>query len=114
MNAYTLLLAECVTSIFLSLTVLHVLSAPLLNVLRRVCPDEQAATFWMSYTQVMLLITPLLLVLAVDMLTFFVDPLDTWRFALMLSLGGIVLSLYLVGERLGRFIATAQPAREAA
>lgn len=114
MNDLTLLLVLCLTSIALSLIVLYALSGPLMNVLQRLCPDEPTANFWLSYTRIMLLIAPLLLMLVADMLSFFDDPLDTWRFSLMMSLGGILLSLFFIGERLGQFIATAQTAREAA
>jgi len=106
MENYLLLLLESITSIAVSLTVLHVLSRPLMNVLSRVCPDEQAAAFWLSYTKVMLLIAPLLLVLTVDMVAQFSDPMDSWRFSLMMALGGILIGLYTVGERLGRFVTT--------
>lgn len=104
MNAYFQLLVEALTSVAVSLTVLYVLSRPLMNVLTRVCPDEQAAAFWASYTKVMLLIAPLLLVLAVDMFTHFVDPLDTLRLALMAALAGMLIGLYSVGKRLGQFV----------
>ena len=108
MENYLLLLLESLTSIAVSLTVLYVLSRPLMNVLSRICPDEQAAAFWLSYTKVMLLIAPLLLVLTVDMFAHFSDPMDTWRFALMMALGGILIGLYMVGERLGRFVTAPQ------
>lgn len=108
MENYLLLLLESLTSITVSLTVLYVLSRPLMNVLSRICPDEHAAAFWLSYTKVMLLIAPLLLVLTVDMFAHFSDPMDTWRFSLILALGGILLGLYMVGERLGRFVTAPQ------
>ena len=108
MENYLLLLLEALTSITVSLTVLYVLSRPLMNVLSRICPDEQAAAFWLSYTKVMLLIAPLLLVLTVDMFAHFSDPMDAWRFALMMALGGILIGLYMVGERLGRFVTAPQ------
>lgn len=108
MENYLLLLLESITSIAVSLTVLYVLSRPLMNVLNRVCPDEQAAAFWLSYTKIMLLIAPLLLVLTVDMVSQFSDPMDAWRFSLIMALGGILIGLYSVGERLGRFVTTPQ------
>jgi hypothetical protein len=108
MNGLFLLLVESVTSITLSLAVLYVLSQPLINVLSRICPDEQSATFWLSYTKVMLLIAPLLLVLVVDLFTHFSDPMDTWRFALIVALGGILIGLYMIGERLGQFVTASQ------
>lgn len=108
MNGLFLLLVESVTSITLSLAVLYVLSRPLINVLSRICPDEQAAAFWLSYTKVMLLIAPLLLVLAADLFAHFSDPMDTWHFSLIVALGGILIGLYMIGERLGQFVTTPQ------
>lgn len=108
MENYLLLLLELLTSIAVSLSVLRVLSLPLMNVLSRVCPDEQAASFWLSYTKLMLLIAPLLLVLTVDLFTHFSAPMDAWRFSLMMALGGILIGLYMVGERLGRFVISPQ------
>lgn len=108
MENYLLLLVESLTSITVSLTVLYVLSRPLMNILSRICPDEHAAAFWLSYTKVMLLIAPLLLVLTVDMFAHFSDPMDTWRFSLVMALGGILIGLYMVGERLGQFVTPPQ------
>ena len=108
MNGLFLLLVESVSSITLSLAVLYVLSRPLINVLSRICPDEQAAAFWLSYTKVMLLIAPLLLVLIVDLFTHFSDPMDTWRFSLILALSGILIGLFMIGKRLGQFVTAPQ------
>jgi hypothetical protein len=58
MNAYFLLFVELLISVAASLAVLHVLSRPLVDVLGRICPDQQAALFWLSYTRVMLMIAP--------------------------------------------------------
>lgn len=108
MENYLLLLVESLTSISVSFAVLYVLSRPLMNVLSRICPDEHAATFWLSYTKVMLLIAPLLLVLTMDLFAHFSNPLDSWRFALIVTLGGILVGLYTVGERLGKYVTTPQ------
>lgn len=104
MNAYFLLFAESLISIAVSLAVLYVLSGPLVNILGRICPDEQAAVFWLSYTKVMLMIAPLLLVLSVDLFTRFNDPLDSLRLALMAALAGLLIGLYSIGKRLGQFV----------
>lgn len=108
MNAYLLLFLESLTSIFISLSVLYVLSRPLMNILARICPDEQAAAFWLSYTKVMLMIAPLLLVLTVDLFTHFSDPLDTLRLTLMAALGGMLIGLHAIGKRLAQFVTTPQ------
>lgn len=104
MNTYILLFSEFLMSIAVSLSVLYVLSTPLVNVLSRVCPDEQAAVFWLSYTKVILMILPLLFVLTVDMFTHFSDPMDSLRLALMAVLAGLLIALYSIGKRLGQFV----------
>lgn len=103
MNDTFLLIAESLVSIAASLTVLYVLSGSLVNVLGRICPDEQAAAFWLSYTKVMLIIAPLLFVLTVDMFSQFSDPLDSLRITLMAALSGLLFGLHLIGKRLGKF-----------
>lgn len=108
MNAFFLLFAESILSVAVSLAVLYVLSGPLVNVLKRVCPDEQAAAFWLSYTRVMLMIAPLLLVLTVDMFTHFSNPMDSLRLALMAALAGLLIGLHSIGKRLGQFVKAPQ------
>lgn len=108
MNSYLLLLAEFFISVSVSFSVLFVLSASLTRVLQRICPDEQAAAFWLSYTKIILMIAPLLLVLAVDMFSNFNDPMDSLRLALIAALGGLLAALYFVGKRLGQFVTVPQ------
>lgn len=105
MNTYFLLLAQALSSVAASLAVLYVLSGPLVNILGRICPDEQSALFWVSYTKVMLIIAPLLLVLAVDMFTHFSDPMDSLRLGLIAALSGLLIGMHSIGQRLGRFVA---------
>lgn len=103
MNAYIQLFTVSLISVAVSFTVLYVLSGPLMNVLGRICPDEQAAAFWLSYAKVMLTIAPLLLVLLVDMFARSGNPLDSLRLALMAALGGLLIGLHSIGKRLGQF-----------
>ncbi len=104
MNAYIQLFAAAFISTAVSFAVLRVLSRPLMNILSRICPDEQAAAFWLSYAKVMLMIAPLLLVLTVDMFAHFRDPLDSVRLALMAALGGLLIGLRSIGKRLEQFV----------
>jgi hypothetical protein len=105
MNAYFMLFAELAASVCLSIAVLFVLSHSLVNVLRLMCPDERAAIFWLSYTRVMLTITPLLFVLIVSIFSRSGDPLDHARLALIAALGGLLIGLWTIGKRLNGFIA---------
>lgn len=104
MNTSFLLFAEFIASATISLAVLYALSTPLLNILRRICPDEHAATFWLSYTKVILMILPLLLVLTADMLTDFKDPVDSLRLGFIAVFAGLLLGLQSIGKRLGKFV----------
>ena len=106
MNAYALFLAETLVSLSVSLAVLRVLSGPLVNVLGRICPDQEGAAFWLSFTNLMLMIVPLLLVLAVDLLSHVSDPLDSVRLALIAALTGLLAGLHTIGHRLGQFVVT--------
>ncbi len=112
MNTYLLLLCEFITSISVSLGVLYVISTPLLNVLIRICPDEQAATFWLSYTKVTLMLLPLLFVISMDIFSHFDDPMDSLRLGLMAVLAGLLIGLYSIGKRLGKFVIAPQHAED--
>lgn len=105
MNPYVLIGLELLTSVTASLIVLVALFRPLLDVLRKICPDEQTANFWLAYTKVMLLLAPLLLVLGTDLLTRSGDPISSLRLSILAALGGVLFGLYLMGKQLGRFVA---------
>ncbi len=104
MNAYLLLLAELLVSLLASLAVLRVLASPLVRTLGRICPDEAAAQFWRSYTQIMVVIAPLVLVLIANFLSRYSDPLDSLRVTLLAALIGLMAGMTLIGSRLGSFI----------
>lgn len=108
MNAYVLLATESLICVAVSLAVLHAMSRPLMNVLSRICPDEQAASFWLSYTRVMMLLAPLLLVLSVDLFTHFANPMDTLRLPLIAALGGLLVGLHAVRTRIGLYVSVPQ------
>jgi hypothetical protein len=113
MNTYLLLLLELLISVGASLLVLRILANPLIKTLGRICPDEESAGFWLSYTQVMLVIAPLILVLLMDLFSRYGTPQDSLRMALLATLGGLLAGLQLIGSRLGRFI-TVPEQKEAA
>lgn len=110
MNTHYLLPLELLICVLMSLAVLRVLSGPLSNVLERICPDKPAAIFWLSYTKLMLMCVPLLLVLTVDLFTHFSNPMDNLRFALMAGLAGLLIGLHSIGKRLGQFVVLPKPA----
>jgi len=104
MNTYLLLLLELLISVAASLLVLRILANPLIRTLGRICPDEESAGFWLSYTQVMLVIAPLILVLLMDLFSRYGTPQDSLRLALLATLSGLLAGLHLIGSRLGRFV----------
>jgi hypothetical protein len=105
MNPHLLVLVKLAITVAISLSVLRVLARPLVDVLERICPDAQSARFWLSYTRLMLIMAPALLVLAVDLVSRFGDPLDSLRVALMAALAGLLLGLQAIGRRIGGFVA---------
>ncbi|WP_135622427.1 hypothetical protein [Solemya pervernicosa gill symbiont] len=52
------------------------------------------------------MIFPLLLVLTVDVVTHFSDPLETLRVALIAVLFGLLLGLFSIGRRIPQFVVT--------
>lgn len=105
-NAYLLLFVELLVSLAASLALLWMLSRPLLDVLVRICPDEPAAAFWLSYTRIMLVIAPVLLVLIADLCARFKEPMDSLRLALIVTLTGLLIGMRSIGKRLGQFVVT--------
>lgn len=112
MSTHIVLIAELLISLVFSSLVLWVLSKPLMNVLRRVCPNEQAASFWLTYTRLMLIITPLLLVMVVDWFSHSANPGATLRLAFIACLIGVIAGLKVIGQRVGRFVVTPEKTGE--
>ncbi len=104
MFTLSMLALQAVTSILCSLLLLRMLQRPLTQTLNRVCPDPDAAAFWWTYTRAMLIGTPLALVLLVDLLSPWVNPVDKFRWAILVSLCGLLGGLYLLGQRIGAFV----------
>ncbi|MDR2186553.1 MAG: hypothetical protein LBE62_00705 [Azonexus sp.] len=109
MDAYLVFAFEIAISIAVSLVALRLLSSPLIGVLRRVCPDEEAALFWQTYTKVMLLLAPLLMVLMFGLFASSGDPLRHLQLMALAALGGLLLGLVIIGRLLGRFVVLPLP-----
>lgn len=104
MNPVVLLGVQALISLAASTAVLLALSRTLARTLDTLCPDRPAAAFWLDYARTMLVIVPLVLVLAMDLLAPTYPPQDKLRLALLASLCGLLLALYTVGRRMGQFI----------
>lgn len=114
MSNYQVLIAAVLISFVLSGAVILALANTMRDILRQLCPQQQAADFWLRYTTIMLTIAPLLLVLLADMFSSFKDPLDTLRVAVIAVLAGLLLGLHTIGRRLNQFVAPHSPSRRAA
>lgn len=108
MNIYLLLFSKLLVSLVMSVIVLSVLSRPLVAILGRICPEEEGAIFWGSYTKVMLVIAPFLLVLVIDFFSHFANPLDSFRLTLISALAGLLIGLHVIGKRIGQFATAPQ------
>jgi membrane-associated HD superfamily phosphohydrolase len=101
MNATTsLFIAEIIISLTLTIATLMVLTRPLINVLKELCPTQKQAEFWLAYTRIMLAISPLLLVLIVDGFVSSSDLMVNIRVAIFAALAGLFLGMIIVGKRI--------------
>lgn len=104
MRPELLFLGQILTSAMASAIALRRLSPSLLAVLERLCPDVPAANFWLIYTQSMLVIAPLLVVLLTGLAPPFADAIAGLRVALIAALTGLLAALILVGRQIAVFI----------
>jgi Mg2+/Co2+ transporter CorB len=101
MENITALALAILVSLSFSTIVAVVITGPLRTVLRQLCLDGNASAFWVSFTNVMLYITPLLFtVLFANVLC----PIlvDTLKTALASSLFGGFAALLVVGYQISR------------
>jgi hypothetical protein len=100
MNQLLLFGLEIIISLCLSTVTLWLLSQPLVNVLEDLCPTKKQAAFWLAYTRIMLLISPLLLVLVVSILNNAGNNIDTIKISLGSALAGLLLGMIIVGRKI--------------
>jgi hypothetical protein len=106
MENFTALALAVVVSLSFSTVVAVVITDPLRTILRQLCLEGNASAFWVSFTNVMLYITPLLF--AVQFANVHNPSLvDTLQTALCSSLFGGFAALLVVGIQISR----ARPAR---
>ena len=101
------LLVACI-SLLLSIAVLRALSGPLRRVLNRLCPDEAAAEFWLRYSQALMTLGPLLVVLLCEWFGHQADAVDAVRLAVLTALVGLLIVLALLGRTIKRFVVVRQ------
>jgi hypothetical protein len=100
MNTLYLFITELVIGLALSGISLFVLSKPLINVLTDLCPTQKQAEFWLAYTRIMLFISPLLFILIMDGFINSDQILTHIRLSLLAGLGGLLLGMLIVGQRI--------------
>jgi hypothetical protein len=89
-------------SLFLSTFISTVLMKPLRGVLNQLCPGSDATRFWMSFTTVMLYVTPLLFTVLFLGPVIVTDMVNIVRTALAASLFGSFAALLVVGYQIAR------------
>jgi hypothetical protein len=89
-------------SLFLSTSISVVMMRPLRGVLTQLCPGSDATRFWMSFTTVMLYVTPLLFTLLFLGTVIAADVVNIVRTALAASLFGSFAALLVVGYQIAR------------
>ena len=91
-----------IVSLFLSTSITIVMMKPLRGVLNQLCPGGHATNFWMSFTTVMLYVTPLLFTLLFVGTVMVADSVNIVRTALASSLFGAFAALLVVGYQISR------------
>jgi hypothetical protein len=111
-NAIELFVAQVVLSLALSIAALLRLQSIMRRIGNVVCEEGGTATeFWISYTQLMMMIAPLMLVSWVSGPSAYASPVEQVRGALATVLFGQFLGLVLVGRAVwNSFVRKAKPA----
>ena len=89
-------------SLFLSTSISVVMMKPLRGVLDQLCPGGHATSFWISFTTVMLYVTPLLFTLLFLGTAMVPDVVSIVRRALAAALFGTFAALLVVGYQIAR------------
>ena len=100
MNIVLIFVIEITISICLSIATLLLLAKPLVNILEDLCPTKKQAEFWLAYTRIMLLLSPLLLVLVVSMVKSGDNGIETVKISLVSALAGLLLGMLIVGKKI--------------
>ena len=99
MSTVLIFAIEIIISLCLSMVTLWLLAKPLVNILEDLCPTKKQADFWLAYTRIMLLISPLLLVLVVSMVKSGDNSIETIKISLVSALAGLLLGMVIVGKK---------------
>lgn len=107
MNTINLFLLQITLSFGLSVLVIMLLKAQLREVLTEICGTSSRAAFWVTFTQLMLVIAPLLLVILFTDLKPGVSiyPAETIKDTVFRSLFAIFIAIAMIGRVIRKSIA---------
>jgi hypothetical protein len=89
-------------SLLLSTLIVLVLASPLRSLLEQLCPSLDGARWWLSFSAVMLYVTPLMFTIWVCGTLVAPDPVGIVRGALGASLFGSFAALLVIGLQIPR------------
>jgi hypothetical protein len=89
-------------SLLLSTCIVLVLARPLRSVLAELCPSSEAVRWWVSFTAVMLYVTPLMFTIWMAGALATADLVNVVRGALGAALFGAFAALLVIGQQIAR------------
>ena len=99
MSDIQILVIEAAVSLMTSIIILGLIDRSLGSALTDLCPTVRLARFWLTYTRIMILSAPMLLVLITGWMyggTLF----ENLRAALVASLIGVIIGMIILGRRM--------------
>ena len=100
MQTAIFLVSNTLISLFITGASLWVLSKPLINILSDLCPTQTQADFWLSYTRIMLFISPLFMVLVFDGFVSSDSAIEHARVSIVSGLSGLLVAMIIIGRRI--------------
>ncbi|MBF0369391.1 MAG: hypothetical protein HQL52_08050 [Magnetococcales bacterium] len=110
MNVWTFFLLQMAISLFISGVVVFVLSPALRPILADICGADHRARFWVTYSNVMMVLVPLLVVIFMGELQYSEErTLILLKRALGGTIAGLIVTLIIMSRQITRSIAPDQP-----
>ena len=102
MNTLSALAIAAAVSLALSTAICAVMKKPLRAILAQLCPGSDATGFWVSFTTVMLYVTPLMITMLFEATVSAPELVNIVRTALAAGLFGAFAALLVVGYHIAR------------
>ncbi|MCE2028511.1 hypothetical protein [Sessilibacter corallicola] len=111
MNTLTLLFAEAALCVAVSIALILLIKPPLKAILTDTCGTVERANFWVMFTQLMLVISPLMVVIYYAPTTAYehINLADELRQAVFRILLGGFIALAVIGRVIGKSIKADNP-----